>query len=164
MDRESEIFIQAKNKAISIMARRMYTKKELADKLERCGFDDDTITETAEWACEYGFINDAEYARTYILNCLNTNKYGMRRIKQALAYKGVSPYTIDDVLCEFEFDEANSLVPLIRKKLGGNFEKKNIEKAVRHFVAKGYTFSDIKSAVDTVKDECDIGREDDFEF
>ena len=163
--RESGMFKKAKDKALSVMSRRMYTKKELIAKLtEKYGFDYDIAHEAAEWACEYGFINDAEYARTYISDCLCSNKYGIRRIKQALLHKGISSYVIEDVLCEFEIDEADSLVGLVRKKLAGNFDKKNTEKIIRHFAMKGYNFSDIKNAVSTVKSEagaeCDTEGEE----
>lgn len=150
-------FEGAKNKAMNLLSYRMHTKKELTDKLLRSGIDEQFAFEAADWAQEYGFINDEEYARTFISDCINIKKYGIRRIKQALLFKGIDAYTIEDVLSEFEFDESEALVSLVKKKLGGNFERKNIDKTVRHFAGKGYSFSDIKSGINKIKDYDDEG-------
>lgn len=163
MGEQNIIFNKAKNKALGCLARRMHTKKELVDKLVRYGIDRDIAIEVALWAEEYGFIDDAEYARVYINECINSKKYGTRRIKQALIYKGIDANTIEDIMCEFEFDEGEALVPLVEKKLAGNFERKNIDKAVRHFIAKGYSYSDIKSAIGQIKDDIELAGSDDFE-
>ncbi len=163
MGEENISFDKAKNKALGCLARRMHTKKELVDKLVRYGTERDIAHEVALWAEEYGFINDLEYARVYINECINSKKYGARRIKQALIYKGIDANTIEDAMYEFEFDEGELLVPLVEKKLGGNFERKNIDKTVRHFILKGYSFSDIKSAIEQVKDDIEFAGSDDFE-
>ena len=36
------------------------------------------------------------------------------------------------------------LLPLVEKRLKGDFEKKNIDKCIRYFMYRGYGFSDIK--------------------
>ncbi|MBE7026993.1 MAG: regulatory protein RecX [Ruminococcaceae bacterium] len=160
MNTDAPSFDKAKNKALNILSRRMHTKKELFDKLLRQGFLEGTASDVCEWACEYGFINDKEYARAYIQNCIVSKKYGIKRIKQALLYKGVDAYTIEDVIYEFDFCEKDTLISLAEKKLNGNFEHKNIDKTIRHFIAKGYEFSDIKGAISSIKEDFDFGKDD----
>ena len=45
------------------------------------------------------------------------------------------------------------LLPLVEKRLKGNFEKKNIDKCIRYFMYRGYGFSDIKNCIDNIKEE-----------
>lgn len=164
MNTDVPSFDKAKSKALNILSLRMHTKKELFDKLLRAGFNEDTASDVCEWTCEYGFINDKEYARAYIQNSIASKKYGIKRIKQALLYKGIDAYTIEDVIYEFDFCEKDALIPLVEKKLDGNFERKNIDKTIRHFIAKGYQFSDIKNAISSIKEEFDFGKDDEFEI
>lgn len=164
MGEENVSFDKAKKRALDILARRAYTKKELTDKLVRYEIDRDIASEAVLWAEEYGFVNDEEYARAYASECVNSKKYGMRRVKQALAYKGIDPNTIEDVLCELEIDEKEKLLPLVEKKLAGNFERKNTDKTIRYFMNKGYSFSDIRSAIEQVKDDTEFMGRDDFEL
>ena len=56
-------------------------------------------------------------------------------------------YIAEDVLCEFEADEAEILKPLVKKRLAGDYSRKNTEKVMRHFVARGYSFSDVRAAI-----------------
>ena len=45
------------------------------------------------------------------------------------------------------------LLPLVEKRLKGDFEKKNIDKCIRYFMYRGYGFSDIKNCIDNIKEE-----------
>ncbi len=163
MDDISIEFDKAKNKTLNILSRRMHTEKELCDKLLRAGFDEQVSNAVCEWAKEYGFLNDKEYARTYILSNISSKKYGIRRIKQALLYKGIDQFVIEDIICEFDFSESDWLEELVCKKLGGDFDRKNIEKTIRHFIIKGYEFSDIKNAISAIKEDFEFGKDDDGE-
>ena len=42
---------------------------------------------------------------------------------------------------------------LLKKRLKGDFEKKNIDKCIRYFMYRGYGFSDIKNCIDNIKEE-----------
>ena len=45
------------------------------------------------------------------------------------------------------------LLPLVEKRLKGDFEKKNIDKCIRYFMYRGYGFSDIKNCIDNIKEK-----------
>ncbi len=162
-DNEKE-FEKIKNKTLNILSRRMHTQKELSQKLSRSGFEYDDIEQICIWAKEYGFIDDEEYARVYITNAINSSNYGIRRIKQALLYKGIDENVIEDIMFEFDVSEKEKLIPLAEKKLGGNFDKKNVDKTMRHFLLKGYNAADIKSAIRNVIDDFECGEDDDIEI
>jgi osmotically-inducible protein OsmY len=82
-------FEAVKKKAASILSRRYHTKKELADKLKRANYNEHIIADVLEWAAQYGFVDDCEYARLFITDAINIKKHGRRRIAQALSFKGI---------------------------------------------------------------------------
>ena len=45
-------------------------------------------------------------------------------------------------------------MPLVCRKLGNNFEQKNIDKVIRYFLYRGYKFNDIKNCIDELKENC----------
>jgi len=145
-----EQFELAKKKTAEITARGRKTEKELKDKLRQYGFCPDVCDAAAQWACEYYFIDDAEYARVYVQTA--SKKYGRRRIEQALRFKGVASEYIEDAFAEFDFEDVREKLEVeVEKRLGGNFERKNVDKVVRHFLARGYAYEQIRSALDMAK-------------
>ena len=56
-------------------------------------------------------------------------------------------------MLELSDEEEDQLLPLMERKLGGNFDKKNIDRAIRYFAYRGYDFGDIKSAIEKVRGE-----------
>lgn len=138
---------EAKQKATGMLARRRLTEKELYEKLIRAGFDAETASDTLLWAREYGFVDDAEYARLYISDAIHLKKYGRRRMEQALTYKGIDAFVLQDVFDELDDQEYDRLLPLVEKRLNGDFERTNIDRTVRSLASKGYAFGDIREAV-----------------
>lgn len=157
-----EQFELAKQKTAQMITRGRKTAKELTDKLARYGFAPDVCDAIVEWAQEYYFIDDAEYARVYVESA--SKKYGKRRIVQALRFKGVDAQIIEDVLSEFDFEETkDKLSEDVQRRLGGDFERKNVDRVIRHFLTRGYAYEDVRNAIDMAKEAC-AQEEDSFEF
>lgn len=147
----------AKDKALYAIARRRLTKKELSDKLERYGFEPDILNEVILWAIEYGFVNDDEYARCFISDAINIKHWGRRRIVQALSFKGIDSITLENALSEFDFSsEAENICEEVKRRLNGNYERKNVDRVIRHYIGRGYSYSDIKKAIGTCMEEEDF--------
>ena len=164
MEHEAEKeFEAAKEKALRILERRRHTQKELSDKLLRAGFPSDIIADVCVWAVEYGFLDDAEYARAFISDSIRYKNYGKRRIRQALLFKGIDSYIVDDVMEAFDFQEGENLAQLVGQKLGDIYDRKTVERTIRHFAAKGYAFDAIKSAIAAYQEEHPSGKDDEFE-
>ncbi len=144
---------EAKEKALRLLAFRAHSEYELSEKLKRAGASDEDLPEILEFAREYGFVNDAEYAIHLAKDLQNIKKYGKKRIFAELKNRGISEEDIDAALLELADDEEDSLMPLVKKKLGGNFEQKNIDKAIRYFIYRGYEFGDIKACIEKIKQD-----------
>lgn len=141
-----------KEKALRCLEYRSHSEKELRDKLKRAGATDDDISSVMEFLKEYGFINDREYAKHLARDMQNLKKYGKHRIIGELKFRGIDTEFIDEAVSELENDERDGLYPLVEKKLGQDFDRKNIEKAVRYFVYRGYSYEDIKSCIDEIRE------------
>ncbi len=152
-------FELAKKKTADMAARGRKTKKELTDKLLHQGFAPAVCEAIVEWGQEYYFIDDAEYARVYVEKA--AQKYGKRRIVQALRFKGIDAELIEDAFADFDFSETETQLQTdVAKRLSGNFERKNIEKVIRHFLARGFSYDAVRNAIDLAKQ--DVAEEDDF--
>lgn len=144
---------QAKEKALRFLEFRSHSEKELHDKLVRAGADKDDLPEIFEFLREYSLVNDAEYAKKLARDLQNLNKYGIRRIREELKFRGIFGEDLENALSELSDEEEDQLLPLMERKLAGNFDKKNIDRAIRYFAYRGYGFDDIKSAIERIKGE-----------
>lgn len=146
---------EVKDKALRLLAFRAHSEKELSDKLKRAGAREEDIEYTLGFVREYGFVNDAEYAVHLAKDLGNIKKYGKRRIEQELKARGISEEDAQNALSELPDDEETALLPLLERKLGGNFEQKNIDKATRYFLYRGYEFGDIKACIEKLRQEAE---------
>ncbi len=143
--------IEAKEKALRLLAFRAHSEHELSEKLKRAGAKDGDLPEILAFVKEYGFVNDAEYALHLAKDLQNIKKYGKKRIFAELKARGIASEYIEAAISELPDEEEDALLPLVSKKLGGNFEQKNIDKAIRYFIYRGYEFGDIRTCIDKIK-------------
>lgn len=144
---------EAKEKALRLLGFRSHSEKELTEKLKRAGAKEEYLKEITDFLKEYNFLNDGEYAKHLAKDLQNLKKYGKRRIRAELKNRGIENELIEEAVLTLNQEEEDTLLPLMRKKLGENFEKKNIDKAFRYFAYRGYDFDDIKTCIEKLKSE-----------
>lgn len=144
---------QAKDKALRLLEFRSHSEHELKEKLKRAGAKDEDIEEILDFCRNYGFVNDLAYAKSKARDLKNLKRYGIKRIKAELYSKGIDSEYVEAAVSELDEDEEDILLPLIEKKLKGNFEKKNIDKCIRYFIYRGYSFGDIKNCIENIKQD-----------
>lgn len=144
-------FEEAKEKALRLLEFRSHSEKELTEKLRRAMARDEDIDSILDWCREYGFVDDRKYAIGMARDLKNLKKYGARRIKSELYSKGIAAEYVEEAVSYLDEDEEDTLLPLVEKRLKGDFEKKNIDKCIRYFMYRGYTFSDIKNCIENIK-------------
>lgn len=155
MKNKIENYEQAKDRALRLLAFRAHSEKELADKLRCEGADNGDIEKTLDFCRRYNFVNDLQYAKGKAKDLKNLKKYGRRRIEAELYAKGISSEYIEEAVSELEFDNSENLLPLVEKKLGGDFEKKSVDRCIRYFMYRGYELRDIKECIETLKEGID---------
>ena len=137
-------------KALRLLEFRNHSEHELREKLYRFGGESEDIDSAIEFCKEYGFLNDENYAMALARDLSNLKKYGKHRIKAELLKRGINGEFIESALCEVE-DNSEVLMNLVSKKLKGSFERKDTERAIRYFIYRGYSLSDIKNAIERLK-------------
>lgn len=137
---------KAKRYAASVLSSRMYTCKEVVDRLVRKGFDTELAEEVVGEFCAAGVLDDAEYARCYVHDAINIGMKGEYRIKQELLRKGVAGSVIDKALAEFEDDTEKQLEEYVQLRFGNTVftDRRDIEKAKAHLARRGYSYTDIR--------------------
>ena len=156
--RETVNVRRAYNYAVSLLARRDHSEKELMEKLSRKGY-----TEGAEVAIEKlrnsGYVSDERFARLYVRELRSLKKYGKRRIEQELYRKGIDRDIISEVLDETDFDE-NELVALIERKYSRYLgDEKGIQKTINSLVRMGYGYGEIRDALKTINENTEFDNE-----
>ncbi|MBO5930079.1 MAG: RecX family transcriptional regulator [Clostridia bacterium] len=148
---------QAKTYAAKLISARSYTERAIRKKLSDHIGDSETVEKTIGFLKEYRMIDDRDYARRFAADCMHLRKLGSRQIKYKLMEKGIcaslAEQTIEELGCQEK--EAETLLTLMEKKLGGDFDTKNILKARRYFAYRGYSFDDIDTAIQKLKAERD---------
>lgn len=141
----------AKEKALRLLEFRAHSEYELRQKLLHALAKPEDIDAIMEFLHEYSLIDDRIYAQRLAADLSNLKKFGTYRIRAELMRHGIEREVCDEVISELDTDEQQMLLPLMERKLGGDFDKKSRDRAFRYFAGRGYSFDDIKSAFDAVR-------------
>lgn len=150
-------YAQTKEKALRLLEFRTHSEKELFVKLKRTGAEDETINSVMEFLKEYNLVDDEKYAINYALDLQNLKKFGKNRIIGELSKKGIAREYIQQAVENLPDVSDDVLSELVAKRLKGNFDNKNKEKAIRYFLYRGYSLDDIKRAIQKQTEEDNYG-------
>ena len=142
---------RAKEKALWLISYRSHSKKELFDKLKR-GFDEESAQKAVDRMEELGLINDEEFAKLYARKLVNGKKMSVKAAEFELYRKGIDKITAEQVLGELEYDPQTQIIEFITKKYKNINDEKIKRRAVAALQRKGYSWDEIKSALDRIID------------
>lgn len=139
--------------ASSLVTSKMYTEKNIRDKLKTKGYSTLSINNAINKLKEYKYIDDYFYAETYIDE--TKHKFGAYKIRQKLYEKGVPSSIID--ACMVEFENSDCAVNILKTKLRGNIPlKEDIPKLLRFLAQKGFSYDESKKAIDDCMEEFNV--------
>lgn len=138
---------KALNKCGDLLSRRDHSVKELKQKLLR-SVDEKSAQRAIDRYIEAGYLDDERYC-TYLIDYLyNTKKFSVNHIKQECYKRGISSEIVSLVLEDFEFDSVQTIVELIESKYLSKLQQENgLSKVIASLQRKGFSYSDIKSAI-----------------
>ena len=148
---DSVSFRRAYNKGLDYLSRRPYGTKELIKKLCEKGHEKEASQKACERLLELGLLNDEEYARILSDDLINRKNYGIKRVKQELAYRGISREIIENTVDSLDNDTENRIILVIKKKYFNKLDdEKGRKRAIDGLMRLGFSYSDIKSALKQV--------------
>lgn len=142
---------ETKEKALRLLEFRNHSEKELLRKLTSVGADRQDIEKTMDFLKEYHLVNDREYARSLAVDLQNLKKYGKFRIKSELFAKGIDTEIVEEIMAELPDDDENGLTDLVKKRLKGDFDRKNKDRVIRYFIYRGYSADEIRRCIDVLE-------------
>lgn len=98
-----------------------------------------------------GYSDDQKFAEAWVRSRQLTKKSSKRKLQQELQVKGVNSEIITAVLTDDSIDETENLKKMIEKKQK-QARYQDTTKLTQYLLRQGFTYSDIKTALDTTTD------------
>lgn len=136
---------KARNAAAGLLANKMYTCKEIYDRLCRKGYEKDLCEMVVSEFVASGYLDDRRYAQMYQEDESKLGAKGNWRIRQELLRKGVAGSIIDEIMEESEIDtEAYLREYISQRNLAENIHsRKDLEKLKARLARRGYSLGEI---------------------
>lgn len=113
-------------KGLERLNKKAESKSSLARYLLSKGYTDNEIEFVTKKLESQGYLNDSNYASSYVNNKVLTTSWGKGKIKRQLLQKGVDEQDCDKALESYSKDiELEKLVKRINKKIKSNHDKSN---------------------------------------
>ena len=157
---EQEAYLQL----AAVCAQAEHCEQEMRDKMKRWEIDATTQDSIIARLVKERYIDNERYARAFVKDKIRYNKWGRRKVQQALWMKRISDDIQQRVLDEIDEKEyLDVLVPLLkqkRKTIKANNDYELNQKLVRFALSRGFDFSIIRQCL-KVDEDLDYGDEND---
>ena len=158
---EQEAFLQL----AALCAQAEHCEQEMRDKLKRWGVDESAQDRIIQRLIRERYIDNERYARAFVKDKIRYNKWGRRKVQQALWLKRIDKDIQQRVLDEIDEKEyLDVLRPLLKQKRKTTKAESDYElnqKLVRFALGRGFGFDIIRQCLNV--DDIDIEDIDDDE-
>ena len=137
--------MKAYDKALSLLAVREHTAKEIREKLLKRGYGDEEVDDAISRLLEEGAIDDARYVESYVRSRIRKGGESVRLMSLRLRERGVAKEALDVFVKKY--GESPEYFEALKKNYGALLLKKGEEGAIRSLMNKGYTLSEIRRAI-----------------
>ena len=147
--RKEIILKRAKLRAMHLLNDMGRTESQLRTKLLRNDYPSDIVEEAIAYVKSFGYINDAEYTRSFIEN--RKEKKSKKEIYAALCQKGLPKDLIETALeeCYADDDSIAAIEAIVRKKKFDpkSTDYKEMQRMMGYLVRKGFRYDDIRQVI-----------------
>lgn len=156
---EQEAFLQL----ASLCANAEHCQHEMLEKMKKWELSEEAQARIMAKLIKGRYVDDERYARAFVKDKIRYNKWGRRKIQQALWMKHIDNDIQQSVLDDVDDEEYLSVLkPLLKQKRkgikAGNDYELN-QKLVRFALGRGFTFDIIRQCLDV---DDDIVEDEDF--
>lgn len=149
---------KAKERALYLLQYRDHSYHELVEKLVKSVDDIDIAEETADKMAKLGFLDDQRYCERLAGEYIVSKKYGVYKAKFELSKKGFDKKLIDECVeaAAEDVDFVEIICGIIESKYKNCLsDRKSIKKTTDALFRRGFSYDDIKQAMDVYADEHD---------
>lgn len=149
---EQEAYLQL----AAVCAQAEHCEQEMRDKMKRWGMDIEAQNRVIERLTNERYIDNDRYARAFVKDKVRYNKWGRRKVQQALWMKRIDEDIQQRVLDEIDDEEyLKVLVPLLkqkRKSIKAANDYELNQKLVRFALGRGFDYGIIRQCLDVDED------------
>lgn len=145
--KEKQIFLEIRERALLLLAKRAHSKYELKQKLIQKKFDKEKIPSVLDNLQKEGYLNDLEFAKVFANERILRGKSGPIKIKAELMAKGISRENVEEVInLFFPSEENDESALLVAQKKYNQLQKRNLEshvlkqKLYSFLLARGFSY------------------------
>ena len=149
---------KAKKYVYNLLSRRMYSSKEVHDKLAEQGYTDEVIDQAISTIEGFGYIDDRTFAEEWVLSRKHNKPKGKIGLRRELKGKGIDEETIGEVFDELidDSEQLEAALELAQKKARSyrNDDKISARRKLQGFlVRRGFSFETVRKVVDKVLED-----------
>ena len=152
---EQEAYLQL----AALCAQAEHCQQEMRDKMRRWELDETVQNRILARLVKERYVDDERYARAFVKDKIRYNKWGRRKVQQALWLKHIDSDIQQRVLDEIDEKEyLDVLRPLLkqkRKSIKAESDNEQNQKLVRFALGRGFSFDIIRQCLNV--DDIDIG-------
>ena len=140
----------------ALCAQAEHCEQEMRDKMKRWEIDESVQNQVIGRLTKERYIDNERYARAFVKDKIRYNKWGRRKVQQALWLKRIDEEIQQRVLDEIDEKEyLNVLRPLLKQKrkiIKAQSDYELNQKLVRFALGRGFTFDIIRQCLDVDED------------
>jgi regulatory protein len=150
---EQEAYLQL----AALCAQAEHCEQEMRDKMRRWELDETVQNRIVDRLIKERYVDDERYARAFVKDKIRYNKWGRRKVQQALWKKRIDADIQQRVLDEIDEKEyVDILRPLLKQKRKTTKAENDYElnrKLVRFALSRGFDFSIIRQCMDVEEED-----------
>ncbi|HQC70239.1 MAG TPA: RecX family transcriptional regulator [Sedimentibacter sp.] len=147
----SEEEISVYNYGISVLSRYFKSEYELRLKMKNKGFNPQLIDNAISILKERKYLDDERYCEMFINDKINISKHGVRKIKEALYYKGIDKEIIEEKIKSISAESEEERALLLGEKkllnIKENDNRKKMSKLSNYLLGKGFEYETVNKTL-----------------
>ena len=141
----------------ALCAKAEHCQWEMLEKMRRWELADDAQARVMERLVKERYVDDERYARAFVLDKIRYNKWGQRKVEQALWQKHIDDDIRQRVLSEVDDEEYLSILrPLLKQKrrsVKASSDYEMNQKLIRFALGRGFRFDIIRQCLDVTDED-----------
>ena len=143
---------QVLNKLTAMCSQAEHCSQEMLDKMKKWDIPEDVQARVMQYLTQEKFIDDERYCRFFVKDKIKYNKWGRRKVEQALYMKhipsSISGPILDEIPAEDYLEVLRPLLKSKRKTVKAATEYERNMKLIKFALGRGFSMDIIKDCID----------------